>query len=103
MEGQVQTHSTLIKSDVDYSKKIEHRKQTPQYKHLSESLGEDGKGRKGWNHSEKQMRFLKSREEERITWVGFAGVTSTDQRQEQIKATEMLGRNRWTGPGPGRK
>ena len=49
------------------------------------------------------MRLLKFREEERITWVGFAGVTNTDQRQELIKVTEMLERNRWTGPGPGRK
>lgn len=37
-----------------------------------------------------------------ILWAGLAGVTSTDQRQQQIKATERLGRNRWSGPGPGR-
>lgn len=49
------------------------------------------------------MRFLKVRKEEHITWAGLAGVTSTDQRQEQIKAAEMRGRNRWTGPGPGQK
>ena len=49
------------------------------------------------------MRFLKVCEEEHITWAGLAGVTSRDQRQKQIKATEMLGRNRWSGPGPGRK
>lgn len=49
------------------------------------------------------MRFLEVRKEEHITWAGLAGVTSTDQRQEQIKAAEMQGRNRWTGPGPGRK
>lgn len=49
------------------------------------------------------MSFLKVREEEHITWAGLAGVASTDQRREQIKATEILERNRWTGPGPGRK
>ena len=55
------------------------------------------------NQSRKQMRFLKVREKEHIIWAGFAGVTSTDQRQQQIKATDRLGRNRWSGPGPGRK
>lgn len=65
-----------------------------QLKWSSGSLREDWEGWQGWNHSEKQMRFLKFREEEHITWAGFAGVTSTDQRQEQIKATEMLGRTR---------
>lgn len=45
------------------------------------------------------MSFLKVRKEEHITWAGLAGVTSIDQRREQIKAAEMQEGNRWTGPG----
>ena len=104
----MEAHSTLIKPNWEHSKVLNFytaweintspQENTAQvtYRMAQGSLDD-------WNQSRKQMRFRKDREEEHTTWAGLAGVTSTDQRQEQIKATERLGRNRWSGPGPGRK
>lgn len=94
----METHSTLSKPNGTFKsakQDIAWRGNTQSPREHSSSRLQNGSGNlDDWNQSRKQKRFPKVREEEHITWAGLAGVTSTDQRQEQIKATERLGRNR---------